>query len=195
MDEVPRAAEASEDLFSDEEEVYVDLAAELEEEMAAEEAIVEEAAGSRDGEAELEEVFREFQKGGAEQLSDADSDTHFNLGIAYKEMGLLPEAIRECQIDSRNPDFCVDSCSMIGVCYVDQGLWDQAASWYEKALDTNDLSSESVTALKYDLATALENGGDHVRAVEVFEEIMVANPVFRDVPERLAFLFDQRQAN
>ena len=195
MEDVPTAAEASEDLFSDEEEEYVDLAAELEEEMAAEEAVVEEAAGSGGGEAELEEVFREFQKGVAEQLSEEDSDTHFNLGIAYKEMGLLPEAIREFQISSRNPEFFVESCSMIGVCYVEQGLWEQAASWYEKALEMPGLPPDSTTALKYDLATTLENGGEAMRAVEVFEDILAIDPAFRDVSARLEVLAGHQQAN
>ena len=89
--------EASEELFADEED-YFDLAKELEEELAREEAMVEEATGRGKDEAELEEVFREFQKGVAEQLSEEDSDTHFNLGIAYKEMGLLPGG------DPRVPD-------------------------------------------------------------------------------------------
>ncbi len=195
MEAVASPIEDAEDLFADEAEEYVDLAAELEKEMAAEEAMVEEAVGSRDGEAELEEVFREFQKGVAEQLSEEDSDTHFNLGIAYKEMGLLPEAIREFQVSSRDPVFFVECCSMIGVCYVEQGLWEQGASWYSKALSAANLSAESETALKYDLATALEGAGDFARALELFEEVALANPSFRNVSIRLSELGEQQYAN
>ena len=36
-----------------------------------------------------------FKKGVEEQAGREDSDTHYNLGIAYKEMGLLDEAIAE----------------------------------------------------------------------------------------------------
>ncbi|MCD4751412.1 MAG: tetratricopeptide repeat protein [Thermoanaerobaculales bacterium] len=192
---VPTAVEASEDLFADEVEDYVDLAAELEEEMAAEEAIVDEAAGGQAGEVELEQVFREFQKGVAQQLSEEDSDTHFNLGIAYKEMGLLPEAIREFQIASRDSSFFVECCSMIGVCYVEQGMWDQAAPWYGKALAAPDLSPESMIALKYDLADVLEGSGDYGGAVELFEEILAINPAFRNVSVRLTDLGSQQYAN
>ena len=107
-----------EELFADEEESFIDLAKELEAELAEEEAMVEEATGRGKEEAILEEVFREFQKGVQEQLSEEDSDTHFNLGIAYKEMGLLPEAIREFQVASRDPGLFVECCSIVGRCYM-----------------------------------------------------------------------------
>jgi tetratricopeptide (TPR) repeat protein len=114
LDQVETVEEGSEELFADEEQ-YIDLAKELEAELAAEEAMVEEATGRGKGEAILEEVFREFQKGVEEQLSEEDADTHFNLGIAYREMGLLPEAIREFQVASRDTAYFVESCSNIAI--------------------------------------------------------------------------------
>ena len=193
-EQVPAANEGAEDLFADEDE-YIDLARELEEELAEEEAMVEEATGRGKDEALLEEVFREFQKGVSEQLSEEDSDTHFNLGIAYKEMGLLPEAIREFQVSSRDPNVFVESCSMIGVCYVEQGLWDQAAEWYRKALDAPNISQSSRLALRYDLGAALEGAGEYERAWEQYEAIAADDPGYRDVGERLFELSQQRQAN
>ncbi len=195
MEEVPQVGEESADLFVDEVEAYVDLAAELEEEMAAEDAIVEKAAGPGEGEVDLEDVFREFQKGVAEQLSEEDADTHFNLGIAYKEMGLLPEGIREFQIASKDPDFYVECCSMIGVCYIEQGMWDQAAGWYQRALQGPALSAETILALKYELANCLEGSGDYGGAAEFFEEVKLENPDFRDVTSRVDGLAGHLQAN
>jgi len=194
LDDVPAATEAPEDLFADEDD-YIDLAAELEEELAAEEAMVDEATGRGQDEALLEEVFREFQKGVAEQLSEEDSDTHFNLGIAYKEMGLLPEAIREFQISSRDPEYFIESCSMIGVCYIEQGMPDRAAEWYEKALGSALVGPEADQALRYDLAASLEMAGDPERAVALFEQIYAADASYRDVAERLDELGQYRQAN
>ena len=158
------AEEGSEELFADEEQ-YIDLAKELEAELAAEEAMVEEATGSGKGEAVLEEVFREFQKGVAEQLSEEDSDTHFNLGIAYREMGLLPEAIREFQVAARDAEFFVESCSVIGVCYQEQGMWPEATEWYQKALVAPNITDDARLALRYDLAGAYESAGDGVQAL------------------------------
>jgi pilus assembly protein FimV len=194
LEQVEAVEEGSEELFADEEE-YIDLAKELEAELAAEEAMVEEATGRGKGEAILEEVFREFQKGVEEQLSEEDADTHFNLGIAYREMGLLPEAIREFQVASRDNDYFVESCSNIGVCYQEQGMWSEAAEWYQKALVAPDIPEEARMALRYDLAGAYQSAGDLEQAVSLFEEIAAWEPSYREVADRLADLSQQRQAN
>jgi pilus assembly protein FimV len=189
--------DTSEDLFGHEpEEQYIDLAKELELELAEEEAMVEEATGRGKGEAMLEEVFREFQRGVAEQLSEEDSDTHFNLGIAYKEMGLLEEAIGEFTVASHDPGFFVEACTMIGVCCNDLGRHGEAAEWYQKALVAPDLSVEARTALRYELASSFERTGDIAQAVNLFEEILAHDPSYRDVSTRLSSLAQQqRQVN
>ncbi len=194
VEEVEVAQEGSEELFADEEQ-YIDLAKELEAELAAEEAMVEEATGRGKGEAVLEEVFREFQKGVSEQLSDEDSDTHFNLGIAYREMGLLPEAIREFQVASRDTKFFVESCSIIGVCYQEQGMWNEAAEWYQKALVAPDIGEDARIGLRYELAGAFEGAGDVEQALGIYEEIVAIDPSYRDVSQRLQNLSEQSQAN
>jgi tetratricopeptide (TPR) repeat protein len=186
----------ADDIFDDEpQEDYIDLAKELEEELAEEEAMVEEATGRGKGEALLDEVFREFQKGVAEQLSDEDSDTHFNLGIAYKEMGLLEEAIGEFRIASHDPSFFVEACSMIGVCANELGRHDDAAQWYQKALVVPDLSADARTALRYELAFSFEMTGEIEQAVGLFADIQSTDPTYRDVSARLAALNQQRQVN
>ena len=194
LEQVEMVEEGSEELFADEEQ-YIDLAKELEAELAAEEAMVEEATGRGKGEAILEEVFREFQKGVEEQLSEEDADTHFNLGIAYREMGLLPEAIREFQVASRDTEYFVESCSNIGVCYQEQGMWAEATEWYQKALVAPDISAEARVGLRYDLAAAYQSAGDVEQAVGIFEEIAAGNASYRDVADRLSNLGQQRQAN
>ena len=194
LEAVETVEEGAEELFADEEQ-YIDLAKELEAELAAEEAMVDEATGRGKGEALLEEVFREFQKGVAEQLSEEDSDTHFNLGIAYREMSLLPEAIREFQVASRDPAYFVESCSIIGVCYQDQGMWSEAVSWFQKALVAPDISDDARRGLRYELAVAYEGAGDLDQAVDLFEEISTSAATYRDVAGRLANLSQQRQAN
>lgn len=194
LEAVETVEEGAEELFADEEQ-YIDLAKELEAELAAEEAMVDEATGRGKGEALLEEVFREFQKGVAEQLSEEDSDTHFNLGIAYREMGLHPEAIREFQVASRDPAYFVESCSIIGVCYQEQGMWSEAVSWFQKALVAPDISEDARLGLRYDLAVAYEGAGDVDQALGLFEEISMSAATYRDVADRLASLDQQRQAN
>ncbi len=191
---VPAAAEDTSELFA-EEEGYVDLAQELEAELAEEEALVEEATGEGQDEALLDEVFREFRKGVAEQLSEEDSDTHFNLGIAYKEMGLFPEAIGEFEIASKDPKFYLECCSMIAICYVEQGLFDQAASWYRRALAIEDLPRSAQLALMYDLASVLDSAGDDIQALDLYSQVAELQPDYRDVGSRLQDLQKQRNVN
>ncbi len=188
--------QSPDDLFDDDQsEDYIDLAKELEEELAEEEAMVEEATGRGKGEALLDEVFKEFQKGVAEQLSDEDSDTHFNLGIAYKEMGLLKEAIVEFQVASHDPSYFVEACSMIGVCANELGRHDEAAEWYQKALVAPDLSTDARTALRYELAAAFEKTGKIQEAVDLFQDIQTTDPEYRDVSGHIVALTQQRQVN
>jgi tetratricopeptide (TPR) repeat protein len=191
---VPAEAEDTAQLFA-EEDGYVDLAQELEAELAEEEALVEAATGEGQDEALLDEVFKEFRKGVAEQLSEEDSDTHFNLGIAYKEMGLFPEAIGEFEIASKDPKFYLECCSMIAVCYVEQGLFDQAVSWYRRALDIEDLPKAAQLALMYDLATVLESAGDDIQALDLFSQVAEMDPDYRDIGSRLRDLQKQRNVN
>jgi len=185
-DVTAEAAEEPEELFAEEEE-YIDLARELEQELAEEDAMVEEATGR--------EVFREFQKGVAEQLSEEDSDTHRNLGIAYKEMGLLPEAIGEFQIASRDPDYLLECCSMIGACYLEQGMAGQAAQWYRKALEAPELTLQARLSFLYDLGAAQEVAGEPEEASSSFAEVASIDPTYRDVNVRLEDLQVRRQAN
>lgn len=178
-------ASASE-LFSEEEQFF-DLAAELERELAEDELVAEARGAGRDeGEEEsIEELFREFQRGVAEQLSDEDYDTHFNLGLAYREMGLLDEAIGEFQLAVKSPALYLEAVSMIAACYVDKGLYDEAAGWYAKGLETPELPAEVEVGLHYELGRALEAGGSTASALAHYAEVLARNPSFRDVVSRV----------
>ena len=84
---------------------------------------------------------------------------------------------------------------MVGVCYIDQGLWDQAAGWYQRAIDAPGLAAETRLGLKYELANCLEGSGDYGGASEFFEEILLEAPTFRDVTSRVDGLAGHLQPN
>ncbi len=188
-DETALVAAATEksasELFSEEEQFF-DLAAELERELAEDE-LVAAARGEARGEEEesIEELFREFQRGVAEQLSEEDYDTHFNLGLAYREMGLLDEAIGEFQLALKSPVLYLEAVSMIGACYVDKGLYEEAAGWFAKGLQARDLPPEVEVGLHYELGRALEAGGSTASALSHYAEVLARNPGFRDVVARV----------
>ena len=76
----------------------------------------------RAGASGLADIFKEFKKGVDKQLGQEDYDTRYNLGIAYKEMGLIDEAIAEFQLAARTRGRLLECSSMLGICFMDKGM-------------------------------------------------------------------------
>jgi pilus assembly protein FimV len=175
-------------LFADEDNFF-DLAAELESEMADE----EEAISLSEEEQSLEEIFKEFKKGVEQQLDSDDYDTHYNLGIAYKEMGLIDEAIGEFQLASKDPKRAVECASMLGLCFLEKGMPQLAIKWYRKGLEMPEITQDEHVGLLYDLASAYQEVGDTENAQKAFMEVYGANSSYRDIVTRIKALEDSRR--
>jgi TolA-binding protein len=126
--------------------------------------------------------------------TEEDPETHYNLGVAFREMGLLDEAIGElqkvCQSIERGHQFphVIQAYTWLAQCFLDKGVPEVAARWYEKALKIPALDQESRTALHYELASALELAGNKQAALNNFLEVYSANIDYRDVSERIKAL-------
>jgi pilus assembly protein FimV len=147
---------------------------------------------------QLAEVFQEFRSElGEMNDEDEDLETHYNLGIAYREMGLLDEAIGEFQkvakaIQKGKPFRYAMNCStMLGLSFMDKGEPKIASLWYERALGTPGLEQEAVLALRYDLGVALEEAGESDAALDCFRQVYAMNIDYRDVGDRIATLQKQ----
>ncbi len=171
-------------LFSDEQEFF-NFAGELQSEMRQESNAAEASVDASGREIPLEEIFREFKKGVEQQLSPEDYETHYNLGIAYKEMSLTDEAISEFQRASKSPQYAVECCSMLGLCFLEKGMPQLAIKWYRKGLEAPNIRDDDRLGLQYDLASVYAGLGDRDNAYKTFLEIYGANASFRDVGERL----------
>ncbi|MFI5164987.1 MAG: tetratricopeptide repeat protein [Thermoanaerobaculales bacterium] len=181
------AAASAAELFS-EEEHFFDLAAELEKELAEDELVAEATGEGKGEDVSIEELFKEFQKGVAEQVQEADYDTHFNLGLAYREMGLLDEAIGEFQLSAKSAEYLLESASMVGACYLEKGLPEQAVEWYERALGAPSVAPEVQMGLRYELARAHEVAGNVAAALAGYAEVLAVSPAYRDTVDRIARL-------
>jgi tetratricopeptide (TPR) repeat protein len=144
---------------------------------------------------ELAEVFQEFRSElGELGEEDEDLETHYNLGIAYREMGLLDEAIGEFQkvakaVQKGKPFRYTMNCStMLGLSFMDKGEPNIASLWYQRALEVPGLEHETILALRYDLGLALEAGGDSSAALDCFRQVYAANIEYRDVADRISTL-------
>ena len=171
-------------LFADEQQFF-NLAEELEKELAEDAAPPPADPARPEGEASLEEIFREFKKGVEQQLSAEDYETHFNLGIAYKEMGLTDEAIGEFQLASKDPARTVECCSMLGLCFLEKGMPQLAVKWYRKGLEAPDIRELETVGLLYDLGCVYQNTGDLELAYRTFLEVYGLNTNYRDIVDRV----------
>jgi tetratricopeptide (TPR) repeat protein len=166
----------------------LDLGAELDNLFGAQAAVEEpapEAGGTSLGDQGLEEIFKEFKKGVDKQLGKEDYDTRYNLGIAYKEMGLLDEAIAEFQLAARDEARVLECASMLGICFMEKGMPKLAVKWFERGLEAPGRRDEEYQALRYDLAMAHEAAGDAQEALDLFTELYGQDASFRDVATKV----------
>jgi tetratricopeptide (TPR) repeat protein len=132
----------------------------------------------------VDEVFSEFKKGLAKVVKPEDVDTHYDLGIAYKEMGLIDDAIQEFAVARQGCEGKkkeVDCLTMIAMLQVMKGDAGEAVASYRQALGTEHATGEAAKALEYELGLALETQGEAGKALYHFQRVAKLDPGYRDV--------------
>ncbi|MEK7237162.1 MAG: tetratricopeptide repeat protein [Nitrospirota bacterium] len=117
----------------------------------------------------------------AEPTDGIDPETHYTLGVAYKNMGLLDEAKEEFHLSMKDSDFFLDSCLMIAVCMKEQGEGQAASRQLERLLKDPKCLGAKAQAIRYELGLLYEAQEQWSQAAAMFESI----PIFHDVPQRL----------
>jgi tetratricopeptide (TPR) repeat protein len=145
---------------------------------------------------DLSEMFGELKHDLEEEIvaGDNDPETHYNLGVAFREMGLLDEAIAElqkvCTAIDRGHAFAqpVQTYTWLAQCFLDKGVPEAAIRWYEKALNIPGLDDEARLAINYELGSACETARDKPAALRHFTDVYGTNIDYRDVAERIQAL-------
>jgi pilus assembly protein FimV len=145
---------------------------------------------------DLSEMFGELKQELEQGVvaSDDDPETHYSLGVAFREMGLLDEAIAELQkvcaaIDHGHPfGQTVQTYTWLAQCFLDKGVPEAAIHWYQKALAIPGLDQQSRVAINYELGSACETAHDRPAALRHFTDVYGANIDYRDVAERIQAL-------
>jgi tetratricopeptide (TPR) repeat protein len=166
-----------------------DLAAELSEAL---ESDAGRAAATPGGVGELDDgfeaVFREFKKGVQRTVGEGDYDTHYDLGIAYREMGLLDDAVGEFQLAMGSPTRKVECLHMLGLCALDSKRAQDAVAHFEQALALPELPEAHALGIRFELGRAYEEVGEPARALGAFRAVMALDAGFQDVEERVSRL-------
>jgi tetratricopeptide (TPR) repeat protein len=126
-----------------------------------------------------------------EENSREEFETHFSLGIAYREMNLVDEAINEFETavrsidEMRAPKELIQCCGMLSTCFLEKGMAQPALEWCRRGLGVGQISTHESKALRYDMGVAYVAAGDSSRALEYFESIFSRDPGYRDVAQRI----------
>ncbi|WP_224243989.1 tetratricopeptide repeat protein [Hyalangium gracile] len=139
----------------------------------------------------VEEVFAEFKKGLEKVVKPEDVDTHYDLGIAYKEMGLSDDALGEFAVARKG---CagtkreLDCITMIGMLHGMRGEHAEAVKVFKEGLSSEHAKDEAAKALGFELATAYEAMGEQGKALYHYQRVAKLDPKYRDVSAQVARL-------
>ncbi|MEK6791250.1 MAG: tetratricopeptide repeat protein [Deltaproteobacteria bacterium] len=125
------------------------------------------------------------QSDAAERMNDEDYETHYNLGIAYMEMELTGEAVKEFKIASRDPRIEFECYTRLALCARGQGNPEEAIIYYTKGLKVQGRSDEERMGMMYELALAYEAADKTVEAGKLFFAINSIDPAYRDTAKKV----------
>jgi tetratricopeptide (TPR) repeat protein len=148
--------------------------------------VVNEQEPTGDEEADFQDMLQKFKQGIAENVEEEDHQSHYDLGVAYKEMGLLDEAIAEFQKALRAPSNRVPTYEALGQCFIEKEQYPMAATVLGRALHEPSMSENQLVGVLYLLGRCAQERGQRDAAIEYYQRVFVVDIQFQDVGERLA---------
>ena len=116
-------------------------------------------------------------------LDEGDADTHYDLGLAYKEMALHDDAIKAFEKALRAPAREVGCRVMIGMCLREMGNPSEAVHQFKQGLHASPSERER-QSLYYEIGVTYETIGDDAEALYYFEMVLKRDPTFADAAGR-----------
>ncbi|MBK6488622.1 MAG: tetratricopeptide repeat protein [Gemmatimonadetes bacterium] len=187
--------DGSRDERRDDSEEYVDLSSWLldDEPVRSTRMVTAEATPSGDEQADFDEMLRRFKQGVAANVDEEDYASHYDLGVAYKEMGLIDEAIAEFQKSLRGDDHRVRSYEALGQCFVEKGQLQVAGTLLQRAVETSGADDQQLVGVLYLLGYASEVLARHADALRYYQRVFAVDIEFRDVAQRVAAMEQRTQ--
>ena len=150
--------------------------------------VVAEEEPTGNEEADFADMLKKFKAGVAENVEAEDYQSHYDLGVAYKEMGLVDEAISEFQKALRGPENRVRTYEAIGQCFIEKGNNQMAATILGRALSEKGMDDDQLVGVLYLLGRANEALGKGDEAMQYYQRVFVVDITFQDVADRLSAL-------
>ncbi len=141
-----------------------------------------------DPEADFADMLRQFKHGIAQNVAEEDHESHYDLGVAYKEMGLLDEAISEFQKALRGPGHRVRTYEALGQCFIEKQQFQVAATILSRALDEPGVTDDQLVGVLYLLGYASEALMRWEAAIGYYQRVFAVDIQFRDAGQRLTRL-------
>jgi tetratricopeptide (TPR) repeat protein len=153
---------------------------------------IEDEEPTGDEEKDFQDMLARFKQGIDENIDEADFQSHYDLGVAFKEMGLLDEAISEFQRALRAPEGKLRTSEALGVCFFDKGAYGVTESILRRGLDLPASGDQERLGVLYWLGRALEEQGKAQEARELYGRVFAVDIRFRDVGDRVKALAKAR---
>ena len=184
--EVPAGVSAEPEAPSDSD--FVDLGAlvlEEDEPIKNTRMRIEEEEPTGDEQKDFEEMLNEFKRGIEANLEDEDWQAHYDLGVAFKEMGLLDEAVGEFQKALRSAEGRLKTAEALGLCFFEKGQHSVAGTVLRRAVDSDPSGDEAKIGLLYWLARCEEEQGKPDDAMSHYQRVFAIDINFQDVEQRV----------
>lgn len=139
----------------------------------------------QDEQREFHEILEQFKRGIDQNLDSEDHQAHYDLGVAFKEMGLLDEAIAEFQKALRSPEGRLRTSEALGMAFFEKGQYAVCESVLRRAVEGIDGADEAKIGLIYWLGRASEALGKEADAIASYERALVIDIRFMDLSQRV----------
>jgi tetratricopeptide (TPR) repeat protein len=170
---------------------FVDLGAlVLEDELAPKDTRlrVQDEEPTGDEQRDFNEMLAQFKKGIEASLGAEDVQAHYDLGVAFKEMGLLDEAIAEFQKALRGSEGRLRTSEALGTCFFEKGQYHVAGTVLRRAVESDPGGDEEKIGLLYWLGRCEEELGHPAEALGYYQRVFAVDIGFQDVSERVKTL-------
>jgi tetratricopeptide (TPR) repeat protein len=150
--------------------------------------VVDEKEPTGDEDADFADMLRKFKQGVAENVDAEDYQSHYDLAIAFKEMGLIDEAIAGFQKALGSKTNRLPTYEALGECFLEKGQAKMAAAILGRAVTEANTSDDQLVGVLYLLGRASEEQGQAQQALDYYQRVFVIDIQFKDVADRMASL-------